>query len=184
MTLADWQIVGACKMGDLVIDPFDVAMVQPASIDVCLSDHFMVFNNHKGQVIDVKKDVRDLMQDVYAKDSFVLHPNEFALGSTVEYFELPTNLIGRVEGKSSLGRLGLAIHVTAGFIDPGFKGTITLELFNIANMPIVLYPGMKIGQVSFTDMGTHANKAYGARNNKYQQQRTTTPSKYFENFSQ
>jgi dCTP deaminase len=160
--------------------------VQPSSIDVKVSNLFRVFRNHTAAVLDVKKDLTDLTELVEVADgeSFMLHPGEFVLGSTLERVAVPTDLVARVEGKSSLGRLGLVIHSTAGFIDAGFDGHVTLELANLANLPITLYPGMKIGQISFIKMTSPAEKPYGsgAKGSKYQGQRGPTPSRYFENF--
>jgi dCTP deaminase len=145
-----------------------------------------VFRNHTAAVLDVKKDLTDLTElvEVAEGESFMLHPGEFVLGSTLERVAVPTDLVARVEGKSSLGRLGLVIHSTAGFIDAGFDGHVTLELANLANLPITLYPGMKIGQISFIKMTSPAEKPYGsgAKGSKYQGQRGPTPSRYFENF--
>jgi dCTP deaminase len=160
--------------------------VQPSSIDVKVSNLFRVFRNHTAAVLDVKKDLTDLTElvEVAEGESFMLHPGEFVLGSTLERVGVPTDLVARVEGKSSLGRLGLVIHSTAGFIDAGFDGHVTLELANLANLPITLYPGMKIGQISFIKMTSPAEKPYGsgAKGSKYQGQRGPTPSRYFENF--
>ena len=151
-----------------------------------VSNLFRVFRNHTAAVLDVKKDLTDLTElvEVADGDSFMLHPGEFVLGSTLERVAVPTDLVARVEGKSSLGRLGLVIHSTAGFIDAGFDGHVTLELANLANLPITLYPGMKIGQISFIKMTSPAEKPYGsgAKGSKYQGQRGPTPSRYFENF--
>src|SRR3954469_20510139 len=162
-------------------------MVQPASVDVRLDRYFRVYLNHTMPVIDVKKNLEELTRLVEIEDgnSFVLHPGEFVLGSTLERVALPDDLVARIEGKSSLGRLGLLIHSTAGFIDAGFDGHITLELSNAASLPITIYPGMKIGQVSFVRMPTPADKPYGngAMGSKYQGQRGPTPSRYYENFS-
>ncbi|MEY4401701.1 MAG: hypothetical protein RL072_1566 [Actinomycetota bacterium] len=170
----------------IIIDPFDEACLQPSSIDVKVSNLFRVFRNHTTALIDVKKDLTDLTELVEMKgdEPFVLHPGEFVLGSTLERVAIANDLVARVEGKSSLGRLGLLIHSTAGFIDAGFDGHITLELSNVANLPITIYPSMKIGQVSFMTMTTPADKPYGsgARGSKYQGQRGPTPSRYFENF--
>jgi len=153
---------------------------------VKVSNLFRVFRNHTTAIIDVKKDLTDLTELVEMKgdEPFVLHPGEFVLGSTLERVAIANDLVARVEGKSSLGRLGLLIHSTAGFIDAGFDGHITLELSNVANLPITIYPRMKIGQVSFMTMTTPADKPYGsgARGSKYQGQRGPTPSRYFENF--
>jgi dCTP deaminase len=151
-----------------------------------VSNLFRVFRNHSAAVLDVKKDLTELTELVEVKEgeAFMLHPGEFVLGSTLERVGVPSDLVARVEGKSSLGRLGLVIHSTAGFIDAGFDGHVTLELANLANLPITLYPGMKIGQISFIKMTSPAEKPYGsgAKGSKYQGQRGPTPSRYFENF--
>jgi dCTP deaminase len=172
--------------GRIIVDPFDEACLQPSSIDVKVSNLFRVFRNHSTAIIDVKKDLTELTELVEIPDgeAFILHPGEFVLGSTLERIGIAADLVARVEGKSSLGRLGLLIHSTAGFIDAGFDGHITLELSNVANLPITLYPSMKIGQVSFMTMTTPADRPYGsgARGSKYQGQRGPTPSRYFENF--
>jgi dCTP deaminase len=184
--LSDRSIREALSAGRIVIDPLDEGCLQPSSIDVKVSNLFRVFRNHSHAVIDVKKELADLTELVQMKpdEAFVLHPGEFVLGSTLERVAIASDLVARVEGKSSLGRLGLLIHSTAGFIDAGFDGHITLELSNVANLPITIYPGMKIGQVSFMTMTTPADKPYGsgARGSKYQGQRGPTPSRYFENF--
>lgn len=169
-----------------MIDPFDESCLQPSSIDVKVSNLFRVFRNHTASTIDVKLDLRELTELVEIPEDgvFMLHPGEFVLGSTLERIAISNDLVARVEGKSSLGRLGLLIHSTAGFIDAGFDGHITLELSNVANLPITIYPSMKIGQVSFMKMTTPAENPYGkgASGSKYQGQRGPTPSKYFENF--
>ena len=186
MILSDRSIREAMTAKRIIIDPFDEACLQPSSIDVKVSNLFRVFRNHTTALIDVKKDLTDLTELVEMKgdEPFVLHPGEFVLGSTLERVAISNDLVARVEGKSSLGRLGLLIHSTAGFIDAGFDGHITLELSNVANLPITIYPSMKIGQVSFMTMTTPADKPYGsgARGSKYQGQRGPTPSRYFENF--
>jgi dCTP deaminase len=184
--LSDRSIREAITAGRIIIDPFDEACLQPSSIDVKVSNLFRVFRNHSAAVIDVKKDLTELTElvEIAGDEAFMLHPGEFVLGSTLERVAIASDLVARVEGKSSLGRLGLLIHSTAGFIDAGFDGHITLELSNVANLPITIYPGMKIGQVSFMTMTTPADKPYGsgARGSKYQGQRGPTPSRYFENF--
>ena len=188
MILSDRTLREQLAAGRIVVDPFDDALVQPSSIDVRISNLFRVFRNHTAGVIDVKQDLTGLTEliEMPADGSvaFMLHPGEFVLGSTLERVGVPDDLVGRVEGKSSLGRLGLMIHSTAGFIDAGFDGHITLELANVASLPITLYPGMKIGQVSFMQMTTPADHPYGtgAAGSKYQGQRGPTPSRYFENF--
>jgi dCTP deaminase len=184
--LSDRSILDELAAGRIHIDPFDQTCLQPASVDLRCDRYFRVFRNHTSQVIDVKLDQRDLTELVEIADggAFILHPGEFVLGSTSERVSLPDDLTARVEGKSSLGRLGLLIHSTAGFVDPGFDGHITLELSNVANLPITIYPGMKIGQISFLRMTTPAEHPYGsaATGSKYQNQRGPTPSRYFENF--
>jgi dCTP deaminase len=184
--LSDVSLREAIAAGRIGIDPFDAAYVQPSSIDVRLDSMFRVFRNHTAGVIDVKLDMRELTElvEIPADGVFMLHPGEFVLGSTLERVTVPDDLVARIEGKSSLGRLGLLIHSTAGFIDAGFDGHVTLELANVASLPITLYPGMKIGQISFMTMTTSAEHPYGsgAKGSKYQGQRGPTPSRYFENF--
>ena len=188
MILSDRTLREQLAAGRIVIEPLDESLIQPSSIDVRISNLFRVFRNHTQGVIDVKQDMEDLTEliEIPAEsgEAFMLHPGEFVLGSTLERIGVPDDLVGRVEGKSSLGRLGLLIHSTAGFIDAGFDGHITLELANVASLPITLYPGMKIGQVSFMTMTTPADHPYGAgaAGSKYQGQRGPTPSRYFENF--
>jgi dCTP deaminase len=184
--LSDRTIREEVAAGRIVIEPLDEAAIQPSSVDLRLDRLFRVFLNHTMPVIDVKQNLEDLTRLVEIDDdrAFILHPGEFVLGSTFERIALPDDLVARIEGKSSLGRLGLLIHSTAGFIDAGFDGHITLELSNVANLPITLYPGMKIGQVSFLRMTTPADVPYGhgALGSKYQGQRGPTPSRYWENF--
>jgi dCTP deaminase len=186
--LSDRTLREQLAAGRIVVDPLDESLIQPSSIDVRISNLFRVFRNHTQGVIDVKLDMEDLTEliEIPAEggEPFMLHPGEFVLGSTLERIAVPDDLVGRVEGKSSLGRLGLLIHSTAGFIDAGFDGHITLELANVASLPITLYPGMRIGQVSFMQMTTAADRPYGAgaEGSKYQGQRGPTPSRYFENF--
>jgi dCTP deaminase len=186
MILSDRTIREQLAAGRIGIDPFDESCIQPSSVDLRLDRLFRVFLNHTMSVIDVRKDLSDLTQEVEIAegDAFILHPGEFVLGSTSERVSLPDDIVARIEGKSSLGRLGLLIHSTAGFIDAGFSGHITLELSNVANLPITLYPGMKIGQVSFLQMTTPADVPYGSAKvgSKYQGQRGPTPSRYWENF--
>jgi dCTP deaminase len=186
MILSDRTIRAELDAGRIVIDPLDEQCIQPSSVDLRLDRLFRVFLNHTMPVIDVKEDLEDLTRlvEIGEGEAFILHPGEFVLGSTYERVTLPDNLVGRIEGKSSLGRLGLLIHSTAGFIDAGFSGYLTLELSNVANLPITLYPGMKIGQVSFLRMTTPADVPYGSAGvgSKYQGQRGPTPSRYWENF--
>jgi len=185
--LSDRSIREALADGRIEIDPLDESCIQPSSVDLTIDRYFRVFRNHTTPIIDVKQNLEDLTELVELADDeipFMLHPGEFVLGSTAERVKLPTDLVGRLEGKSSLGRLGLLIHSTAGFIDAGWDGHITLELSNIATLPITLYPGMKIGQISFLRMTTAADVPYGsaAVGSKYQGQRGPTPSRYWENF--
>lgn len=186
MILSDRDLRAEIDGGRIIIEPYDASCVQPSSIDVKVSNLFRVFRNHSAAVLDVKKDLSDLTElvEVEPDGVFMLHPGEFVLGSTLERVAVPYDLVARVEGKSSLGRLGLLIHSTAGFVDAGFDGHVTLELANVANLPITLYPGMKIGQISFMKMTSPAEKPYGsgANGSKYQGQRGPTPSRYFENF--
>lgn len=186
MILSDRSIREELAAGRIVIDPLDQTSIQPSSVDLRLDRFFRVFLNHTMPVIDVRQDLRELTEEVEIKegDAFILHPGEFVLGSTLERVALPADVVARIEGKSSLGRLGLLIHSTAGFVDPGWDGHITLELSNVANLPITLYPAMRIGQVSFLRMTTPADVPYGtgALGSKYQGQRGPTPSRYFENF--
>jgi dCTP deaminase len=184
--LSDRSLREQLAAGRIGIDPLDESCIQPSSIDVKLDRFFRVFRNHTAGIIDVKKDMTGLTElvEVPADGVFMLHPGEFVLGSTLERVSVPTDLVARIEGKSSLGRLGLLIHSTAGFIDAGFDGHVTLELANVANLPITLYPEMKIGQISFLKMTTPADVPYGSSStgSKYQGQRGPTPSKYFLNF--
>lgn len=186
MLLSDRDIRTAIDAGELVIDPFDANLIQPSSIDVRMDRLFRVFNNSRYTHIDPKlqQDELTTLVEVAEDEPFVLHPGEFVLGATLEKFTLPANLAGRLEGKSSLGRLGLLTHSTAGFIDPGFSGHITLELSNVANLPITLWPGMKVGQLALFGMSSPAEVPYGAGSlgSKYQGQRGPTPSKAYLNF--
>ena len=186
MVLSDNSLHEQLRAGRIIIEPFDEQCVQPSSIDVKVGNLFRVFRNHTTGIIDVKQDLEELTELINIPDDgvFMLHPGEFVLGSTLERVALPDDLVARIEGKSSLGRLGLLIHSTAGFIDAGFDGHVTLELANVASLPITIYPGMKIGQISFMQMTTPADRPYGkgATGSKYQGQRGPTPSRYFENF--
>jgi dCTP deaminase len=184
MILSDRDIRQHLADGRILIDPFDPACVQPSSVDLHVGNQFRVFANNRYPYIDVRKEQPDLTELVaMAPDEpFILHPGEFVLGQTVEWVEIPDDLVARLEGKSSLGRLGLLIHSTAGYVDPGWRGTLTLELSNVANLPITLYPGMKIGQISFFRLSTPAETPYGSAGNKYQGQRGPTPSRFFEDF--
>ena len=186
MILSDRTIREQLAAGRIVIDPLDESAIQPSSVDLRLDRYFRVFLNHTMPVIDVKQDLSELTREVEIPDgeAFILHPGEFVLGSTLESVGVPDDVVARIDGKSSLGRLGLLIHSTAGFIDCGFRGHITLELSNVASLPITLYPDMKIGQVSFLQMTTAADVPYGTGQlgSKYQGQRGPTPSRYWQNF--
>lgn len=186
MILSDRTIREELDAGRIVIDPLGEGCIQPSSVDLHIDRYFRVFLNHTMRVIDVREEMEELTElvEIQQDDVFVLHPGEFVLGSTQERVTLPNDLVARLEGKSSLGRLGLLIHSTAGFVDAGWDGHLTLELSNVANLPITLYPGMKIGQISFLRMTTAADSPYGSKSvgSKYQGQRGPTPSRYFENF--
>ncbi len=186
MLLSDRDIQAQIEAGRVRLDPWDPAMVQPSSIDVRLDRYFRLFDNHKYPVIDPAQDQPELTRlvEVDSGESFVLHPGEFVLGSTLEEVSLPDDVAARVEGKSSLGRLGLLTHATAGFVDPGFTGHVTLELSNVATLPIVLHPGMKIGQLCFFQLSSAAEHPYGssAKGSHYQGQRGPTASRSFQNF--
>ncbi len=181
MLLSDRDITAELDAGRVVLDPHDPAMVQPSSVDVRLDRFFRLFDNHKYAVIDPSQDQPDLTRlvEVDGDEPFVLHPGEFVLGSTFEQVTLPDDIAARLEGKSSLGRLGLLTHATAGFIDPGFSGHVTLELSNVATLPILLWPGMKIGQMCFFRLSSPALAPYGsgATGSRYQGQRGPTPSR-------
>jgi dCTP deaminase len=184
--LSDGDLRKELAAGRLGLEPLDEAMIQPSSIDVRLDRFFRVFNNTKYTHIDPQQQQDDLTTLVETDDDapFVLHPGEFVLGSTFESVKLPDDLAGRLEGKSSLGRLGLLTHSTAGFIDPGFTGHITLELSNVANLPITLWPGMKIGQLCLFRLTSPAENPYGSKpaGSRYQGQRGPTPSRAYLNF--
>ena len=187
MILSDRSIKECLRAGRIRIEPLAPGAVQPSSVDLRLDKHFRVFRNHHLSHIDVKQDLESLTQPVQIDDqaAFVLHPGEFVLGCTLERVVLPDNLVARLEGKSSLGRLGLLIHSTAGFVDAGWNGHLTLELSNVATLPITLYPGMQIGQISFIKMTTPALNPYGGKDigSKYQGQVGPAASRYWENFS-
>src|SRR6059058_886561 len=186
MILSDRSIREEIAKGSIEIDPFDERCLQPSSVDLHVDRTFRTFHNARYPFIDVKVDQPDLTElvEVEGDTPFILHPGEFVLGSTLERITLPNDVVARLEGKSSLGRLGLLIHSTAGFIDPGFDGHVTLELSNVANLPITIYNAMKIGQISFMQMTEPASSPYGSSSlgSKYQGQRGPTPSRYYENF--
>jgi dCTP deaminase len=184
--LSDISISKALAEGRIVIDPLMEGAIQPSSVDLRVDRYFRVFRNDTTPFIDPKQPQEDLTELVEVDDegAFILHPSEFVLGSTLERVALADDLVARLEGKSSLGRLGLLIHSTAGFVDAGWDGHLTLELSNVANLPIAIYPQMKIGQISFLQMTTAAEHPYGSgeAKSKYQGQRGPTPSRYYLNF--
>ena len=187
MVLSDKSIKEALAAERIVIRPLDPEDIQPASVDLHLDRKVLVFSNSRQPYIDVKESMERLTEIVEMPDehqAFILHPGEFVLGSTVEHIELPDDLVARLEGKSSLGRIGLVIHSTAGFVDPGWKGNLTLELSNLARLPITLYYGMKIGQISFLRLTTPAERLYGspALGSKYQGQTEPTASRFHRDF--
>ena len=187
MILSDVSLREALANGRIVIDPLDESCIQPSSIDLHVDNLFRVFRNDTTPYIDPKENQEDLTELVEIPEgrAFILHPGEFVLGSTLERVQQADDLVSRLEGKSSLGRLGLLIHSTAGFVDAGWDGYLTLELSNVANLPIAIYPGMKIGQISFMQMTTPASEPYGStsKGSKYQGQRGPTPSRYYMNFA-
>ncbi len=186
MVLSDRDIRAEIEAGRIVIDPFIPEAVQPSSVDLHLDRRFRVFRNSRYPFIDVRADQPELTElvEIGGDDPFILHPGEFVLGSTFERVGLPNDLVARLEGKSSLGRLGLLIHSTAGYVDPGWEGNLTLELSNVANLPITLYDGMKIGQISFQRLSSPAEVAYGDASigSKYRGQRDPTASLYHRDF--
>ena len=188
MILSDRSLREAIAAGRLVIDPLDDDAIQPSSIDVRLDNHFRVFYTARHPYIDVKQPMEDLTELVTVADDepFILHPGEFVLGVVAERIGLPTDIVATLDGKSSLGRLGLVVHQTAGVIDAGFDGHITLELANMANLPITVYPGMRIAQLSFLTLSTPADHPYGSSKlgSKYQGQAEPTPSRYYLNFAE
>ena len=187
MVLSDGDIREELESGRLVIEPLDDSAIQPASVDLRLGRELRVFQNHRLPVIDVKQEMPFLTESVVIDEvnPFILHPGEFALGVTTELIELPSDIVGRLDGKSSLGRLGLVVHSTAGFVDPGWNGNLTLELSNLANLPINLYVGMKISQISFMRLTSPAQRPYGSKGlgSRYQGQTDPTPSRFYQDFS-
>ncbi|MBA3428971.1 MAG: dCTP deaminase [Actinobacteria bacterium] len=185
MVCSDRTIRRLLEEGRIGVDPYDESLMQPSSLDVRVDKYFRVFRNSRYPFIDVKQEQEELTELVEIdEEAFILHPGEFVLGSTLERVRLPDDLVARLEGKSSLGRLGLLIHSTAGFIDPGWDGHVTLELSNVANLPITIYHRMKIGQLSFVQLTEPAETPYGsgALGSKYQGQQGPTPSRYWKNF--
>jgi dCTP deaminase len=188
MILSDRSIREELDSGRVVIDPLGDEAIQPSSVDLRVDASFRVFANHRYPYIDVRERQPDLTELIKVPDGepFVLHPGEFVLGSTYERVSLPDDLVARLEGKSSLGRLGLLIHSTAGFVDAGWDGWLTLELSNVATLPIAIYPGMKIGQLAFFQLTTPADRPYGTSElgSKYRGQQGPTASRYFQNFAE
>ncbi len=187
MVLSDATIRRLVAEGRIGIEPYEEALLQPSSVDVRVDRYFRVFRNNRYPFIDVKEQQEELTElvEVDPETAFILHPGEFVLGSTLERIRLPDDLVARLEGKSSLGRLGLLIHSTAGFIDPGWDGHVTLELSNVANLPITIYVGMKIGQLSFMELTEPSERPYGSGGlgSKYQGQKGPTASRYWQNFA-
>ena len=188
MVLSDRTIKEELASGNIIINPLDENCIQPASVDVHLDRRLLLFRNSRRAYIDIREDMSDLTDLVTIEDNkpFVLHPGEFVLASTLEYIELPSYLVARLEGKSSLGRIGLLIHSTAGYVDPGWKGHLTLELSNVANLPVTLYYSMKIGQISYLRLTTEADNPYGSPKlgSKYQGQTDPTASRMHQDFDE
>ena len=180
--LSDGTIRALIDEGRIKIEPWDPGMVQPASVDVRLGSTFRVFHNHRAAAIDLREPPTNLTEEVVVEggEPFVIHPGEFVLGRTLERVELPDDIVARIEGKSSIGRLGLIVHATAGFVDPGFKGTLTLEITNLTRVPIKLYAGLPIAQLSFMALDAPAEHPYGseALGSHYQGQVAATESRY------
>ena len=187
MVLSDRTIKEELAKGRIVIEPLGEGCIQPASVDVHLDHQLLLFRNSRRAFIDVREEQSDLteMVEIGGEAPFMLHPGEFVLASTLEHIEIPDDLVARLEGKSSLGRIGLLIHSTAGYVDPGWKGHLTLELSNVANLPVTLYFGMKIGQLSYLRLSTPADVLYGAESlgSKYQGQASPTASRMYRDFS-
>ncbi|WP_296630939.1 dCTP deaminase [Rhodoluna sp.] len=186
MLMSDRDIRASIEAGQIGLDPLDMNLLQPSSFDVRIDRFFRLFDNHKYAYIDPSEDQNELTRliEVAPDEPFILHPGEFVLGSTFEFVSLPDNVAARLEGKSSLGRLGLVTHSTAGFVDPGFNGHVTLELSNMATLPIKLWPGMKIGQLCFFQLSSPSETPYGSDKylNRYQGQRGPTASRSYMNF--
>ena len=187
MVLSDHTIKEEIAKGRIIVDPLGEGCIQPAIVDVHLDSQLLVFRNSRRAFINVREEQSDLteMVEIEGDMPFMLHPGEFVLGSTLENIELPGDLVARLEGKSSLGRIGLLIHSTAGYVDPGWKGHLTLELSNVANLPVTLYYGMKIGQISYVRLTHPADNLYGssALGSKYQGQTEPTASRGYRDFA-
>ncbi len=188
MVLSDRTIKEKVAAGQIVIDPLDERDIQPASVDLHLDRRLLVFRNSTAPYIDLRADLPSLTEQIEIDNDapFILHPGEFVLASTLEHVELPTDIVGRLEGKSSLGRIGLLIHSTAGYVDPGWKGRLTLELTNVARLPVTLYSGMRIGQISFLTLTTDVDRPYGSRGlgSRYQGQADPTSSRIHLDFDE
>ncbi len=186
MLLSDKSIKEAIESKRIIIDPWDESLLQPASVDLRLGKKLRIFRNSTVPYIDVKQELAELTEGVEIDEvnPFYLHPNEFALGVILERICLPKDLAARLDGKSSLGRLGLLVHSTAGWVDPGWRGHLTLELSNVSSLPITLYYGMKISQISFLQLSTPALRTYGSKglDSKYQDQAEPAPSQYYRNY--
>jgi dCTP deaminase len=186
MLMSDRDIRASIEAGQIGLEPLEMGLLQPSSIDVRLDRFFRLFDNHKYAFIDPAEQQDELTRliEVDPTEPFILHPGEFVLGSTYEFVTLPDDVAARLEGKSSLGRLGLLTHSTAGFVDPGFKGHVTLELSNVATLPIKLWPGMKIGQLCFFKLTSASEHPYGSEkySSRYQGQRGPTASRSYKNF--
>ena len=184
--MSDRDIRASIEAGQIGLEPLDMSLLQPSSFDVRIDRFFRLFDNHKYAYIDPAEPQEELTRfiEVAPDEPFILHPGEFVLGSTYEFVKLPDNIAARLEGKSSLGRLGLVTHSTAGFVDPGFNGHVTLELSNMATLPIKLWPGMKIGQLCFFQLSSPSETPYGSAKylNRYQGQRGPTASRSYMNF--
>lgn len=186
MVLSDRTIQDEIQKGRIIIRPLGEGCIQPASVDLHLDRQVLVFRNNRVPYVDIRSNTELLTEEVVMGDDdpFILHPGEFVLGSTLEHVEVPDDLVARLEGKSSLGRIGLLIHSTAGYVDPGWKGHLTLELSNVSNLPITLYYRMKIGQISFLRLTTPAERLYGSKElgSKYQGQQGPTASRVYEDY--
>ena len=187
MVLSDRTIREEIARGRIIIEPLTPGCIQPASVDLHLDRRLLIFNPQRYPAyIDVRRSLDHLNEPVELEEesAFFLDPGEFVLASTLESITLPDDIVGRLEGKSSLGRIGLLIHSTAGYVDPGWQGNLTLELSNVAKLPITLYYRMKIGQISFLRLTTPVDRMYGTAElgSKYQGQTEPTASKYHENF--
>jgi dCTP deaminase len=180
--LSDGTIRRLVAEGRIVVEPWDESLVQPASVDLRLGDSFRVFHNHRVTAIDLRDPPRRLTEEVVVPggEPFAIHPGEFVLGRTLESVAIPDDVVARIEGKSSLGRLGLIVHATAGFVDPGFSGTLTLEITNLTRVPIVLWPGKPIAQLSFMALDRAAERPYGHPDlgSHYHGQLEATESRY------